>query len=360
MQTFQIKENQAGQRLDKFLHKFMPEAGTGFLYKMLRKKNIVLNGKKAEGKEMLAVGDTVSFFFSDETFFKFTGKNAASQDKNNIAYKEAYRTLKGLTVLYEDSNILVLNKPAGVLTQKDDSGLFSANEWMIGYLLESGKITEETLKTYKPSVQNRLDRNTSGIVLCGISLAGSQLLARLIHDRSVRKYYYTLVKGSGLKETKLEGYLVKDTKTNSVRISDKEETESSAIRTYYKPIAAGTVCFEESGIGKNEKTYSKKNAGMDITLLEVELITGKTHQIRAHMASTGHPVLGDYKYGDRQFNAAFKKKYDINYQLLHAARIEFPDLEAPFTQLSNKVFTAELPTVFEEVLKDGNVEFQRS
>ena len=360
MQTFQIMENQAGQRLDKFLHKFMPEAGTGFLYKMLRKKNIVLNGKKAEGKEMLAVGDTVSFFFSDETFLKFTGKTAASQDKSNIAYKEAYHTLKGITVLYEDSNILVLNKPAGVLSQKDDSGLFSANEWMIGYLLENGKITEETLKTYKPSVQNRLDRNTSGIVLCGISLAGSQLLARLIHDRSVRKYYYTIVKGSGLKETKLEGYLVKDTKTNSVRISDKEEAESSAICTFYKPVATGAVYFEESGIEKNAKAYSKKNAGMDITLLEVELITGKTHQIRAHMASTGHPILGDYKYGDRQFNAAFKKKYGIGHQLLHAARIEFPSLEAPFTQLSNRVFTADLPTVFKEVLKDGNMEFQRS
>lgn len=360
MQTFQIKENQAGQRLDKFLHKFMPEAGTGFLYKMLRKKNIVLNGKKAEGKEMLAVGDTVSFFFSDETFFKFTGKSTNGADKSNVAYREAYKTLKGLAVLYEDDHILVLNKPAGILTQKDDSGLFSANEWMIGYLLESGKITEETLKTYKPSVQNRLDRNTSGIVLCGISLAGSQLLARLIHDRSVRKYYYTIVKGNGLEETKLEGYLVKDNKTNSVRISDKKEDESSAIRTYYKPVTTGTVCFEESGMEKNAKAYLKKKSGMDITLLEVELITGKTHQIRAHMASTGHPVLGDYKYGDRQFNAAFKKKYGIDSQLLHAARIEFPGLEEPFTQLSNKVFTADLPNVFEEVLKDGNMEFQRS
>ncbi len=359
MQTFQIMENQAGQRLDKFLHKFMPEAGTGFLYKMLRKKNIVLNGKRAEGKEMLAVGDTVSFFFSDETFFKFTGKSTNAPDKSIAAYREAYNTLKGITVLYEDDNILVLNKPAGILTQKDDSGLFSANEWMIGYLLENGKITEETLQTYKPSVQNRLDRNTSGIVLCGISLAGSQLLARLIHDRSVRKYYYTIVKGSGLKETKLEGYLVKDNKTNSVRISDKEEEESCAIRTFYKPVSVGEILFEEFGSEKTVKPQSKKKINVGITCLEVELITGKTHQIRAHMAGTGHPILGDYKYGDRQFNTAFKKKYGISYQLLHAARIEFPRLEAPFAQLSNKVFTADLPTVFEEVLKDGNMEFQR-
>ena len=360
MQSFQIEDNQAGQRLDKFLHKFMPDAGSGFLYKMLRKKNIVLNGKKAEGKEMLAVGDTVSFFFSDETYFKFTGRipqNSAEtaaerRGQTSVApaantvgtamseklreYKEAYKTLHGITILYEDKNILVLNKPAGILTQKDDSGIYSVNEWMIGYLLFCEKLTEETLYTFKPSVQNRLDRNTTGIVLCGISLAGSQLLARLIHDRSIRKYYYTIVKGTGLKETELKGYLIKDKRTNSVRVSQSADGGGSPIRTLYTPV------------GTNK----------DITCLKVELITGKTHQIRAHMASAGHPILGDNKYGDREWNASFKKKYGITHQLLHAARIEFPKLEAPFTELSEKVFKAELPAAFEEVLKNGNMEFQ--
>lgn len=339
MQSFQIGENQAGQRLDKFLHKYMPQAGSGFLYKMLRKKNIVLNGKKAEGKEMLAVGDTVSFFFSDETFLKFTGQTNSKLQE----YKKAYTQFQDITVLYEDAYILVLNKPAGILTQKDDSGLLSANEWLIGYLLHTGKITEESLQTFKPSVQNRLDRNTSGIVLCGISLAGSQLLARLIHDRSVRKFYYTLVKGRGMKAKKLEGYLVKDDTTNFVHISTHKTEQSSAIRTCYRPLAEGKIGSEA-----------------EVTCLEVELITGKTHQIRAHMAGTGHPIVGDAKYGDRNFNTFFKSRYGITHQLLHAARIEFPVLEAPFGELGGKVFEAELPTAFKEVLKDGNMELQRT
>lgn len=351
MQVFQIKENQAGQRLDKFLHKYMPGAGTGFLYKMLRKKNIVLNGKKAEGKEMLAVGDTVSFFFSDETFAKLTGnvpkeqdiKTTALPNTNKVAeYKEAYKTIKGIQVIYEDNHILILNKPAGVLSQKDDSGLLSANEWLIGYLLSSGKISEETLLTYKPSVQNRLDRNTCGIVLCGISLSGSQLLAKLIHDRNIRKFYATIVKGAVRKAARIQGYLIKDNKSNRVKLSSegslKDMKGCSAINTSYKPISVGN----------------------GISFLEVELITGKTHQIRAHMASEGHPILGDYKYGDSKWNTFYKNKYGINHQLLQAYRVEFPSLEAPFEHLSNKVFTAPLPATFKEVLKDGNMEFQRS
>ncbi len=346
MQTFQIKDNQAGQRLDKFLHKFMPGAGTGFLYKMLRKKNIVLNGKKAEGKEMLAVGDTVSFFFSDETFCKLTGNISGNnpdmiQSGRNAKiaeYTDAYKQIKGIQVLYEDSHILVLNKPAGVLSQKDDSGLLSANEWMIGYLLSGNKIDAETLQTFKPSVQNRLDRNTSGIVLCGISLAGSQLLAKLIHDRSIGKYYVTIVKGKVLKEAVIHGYLEKDSKTNAVKITHKAEKGSSEIHTAYRPLAVSK----------------------DMSFLEVELITGKTHQIRAHMASIGHPILGDAKYGNRDWNLAFKKKYGISHQLLHAARVEFPILEEPFSHLSAQVFEAALPVCIKEVLKDGNLEFQRS
>ncbi|MGN1147562.1 MAG: pseudouridine synthase, partial [Lachnospiraceae bacterium] len=191
MQTYQIGANQAGQRLDKFLHKFMPTAGNSFIYKMLRKKNIVLNGKKAEGKEILTVGDTVSFFFSDETFQLFTGRIASCSTTNKPAvahpaltndfsgrceeYRIAYKKLTGITVIHEDDNILILNKPAGILTQKADNKQVSLNEWMIGYLLDKKRITEETLMTFKPSVLNRLDRNTSGLVLCGISLPGSQM-----------------------------------------------------------------------------------------------------------------------------------------------------------------------------------------
>ncbi|MDE5680624.1 MAG: RluA family pseudouridine synthase [Lachnospiraceae bacterium] len=356
MQLFQIGENQAGQRLDKFLHKFMPAAGNGFLYKMLRKKNIVLNGKKAEGKEILAVGDTVSFFFSDETFCHFTGQvvgtearhaasesasqrhtkegSACKQDRTAL-YKEAYGALRGITIIYEDKNILAVNKPAGVLTQRDSSGEPSLNEWVIGYLLHSGRLSEDTLKTFHPSVQNRLDRNTSGIVLCGVSLSGSQMLSELIRSRKLNKYYITIVKGSIDEAGELSGFLSKDEQKNQVRINGEEGRE---VKTAYRPLAVGE----------------------DVTCLEVKLITGRPHQIRAHMASIGHPVMGDMKYGDAAFNADCRKKYGVRCQLLHAAKVEFPMLSEDFSDLSGKVFTAPLPAVMKEVCRHGNMEFQRT
>ena len=135
MQLLTIGKNQAGQRLDKFLKKALPNAGTGFLYKMLRKKNITLNGKKAEGKEILAPGDEVKCFFSEETYASLSGAGAAEDTSD---YRKAYRSLKDISVLYEDENILLLNKPAGVLTQKAKPEDFSLNEWLIGHLPSIG------------------------------------------------------------------------------------------------------------------------------------------------------------------------------------------------------------------------------
>ena len=194
MQLLTIGKNQAGQRLDKFLKKALPNAGTGFLYKMLRKKNITLNGKKAEGKEILAQGDEVKCFFSEETYASMSGAGAAEDTSD---YRKAYRSLKDISVLYEDENILLLNKPAGVLTQKAKPEDLSLNEWLIGHLLAANAIKETDLATFHPSVCNRLDRNTSGIVLCGKTLAGSQALSRIIKDRSVKKYYQTVCRQSG-------------------------------------------------------------------------------------------------------------------------------------------------------------------
>lgn len=330
MQSFKIGKNEAGQRLDKFLHKFMPSAPNSFVYKMLRKKNIVLNGKKAEGKEMLAVDDTVSFFFSDETFTKFTqnGIDTSQASKRKpllYDYRRAYESLQNITIIYEDEDILMLNKPAGILTQKAEDDDLSLNEWMIGYLLHQEIITDDTLNTFKPSVQNRLDRNTSGLVLCGVSLRGSQLLSRMIHDRTIRKVYVAIVKGKIRKPRTLTGSLEKDEKLNKVTISDSKGKD---IMTSYRPIAFGK----------------------DYTFLEIELITGKTHQIRAHMASIGHPILGDPKYGDLQWNQDYRKKLGIQRQLLHAYRVEFPKMCEPFCNLSNTEWVAPLPDDMREVM----------
>lgn len=343
MQSFQIESNQAGQRLDKFLRKLMPGAGSGFLYKMLRKKNIVLNHKKAEGKEILAVGDTVDFFFSEDTFNLLTGRNVkASSDgsrKNGgrvAEYQQAYETIKGVEILFQDENVLIVSKPAGVLSQKADNQQLSLNEWMIGHLLKQGKLTEESLRTFKPSVVNRLDRNTSGLVLCGISLQGSQLLSRLIQERSIKKYYITVVKGILKEPARIEGYLKKDEQTNRVSVHTEVLKDASVIQTAYIPLGTGR----------------------DFTLLEVELITGKPHQIRAHLASIGHPILGDTKYGDAAFNRKYREKFGVRSQLLHAYRLEFPVLST-LSDLAGTSLTAPFPAVMKEVLTYGNLEIER-
>lgn len=326
MQEIRIGENEAGQRMDKFLHKLMPLAPFSFFYKMLRKKNIMLNGKKAQGKEILALEDTISLYLSQETIDRLKNSKA-----DVTKYQEAFRLLQGIDVIYEDENILILNKPVGVLSQKAQQEDFSLNEWMIGYLLEKKDVDENLLMTYKPSICNRLDRNTQGLVIGARSFVGSQKMNQLLRDRKIRKYYGLFVKGQLKREGILEGFLVKDTKNNKVRLVEESSLEKSDyIKTRYYPVRQ----FE------------------DRTFVEAELITGKPHQIRMHMASIGHPILGDYKYGDRKWNDRYKKSCQINRQLLCALRLEFPEMEAPFENLDKKVFEIPLPEEFQNLMKE--------
>ena len=333
MQEIQISNNEAGQRLDKLLHKLLPEAGNSFLYKMLRKKNITLNGKKAEGKENLKVGDTVKIFLADETYQKFGGKllNMYHSFVDTGAYQKAYEDLKGIEIVYEDEHVLIVNKPSGILSQKAADKDMSVNEWFIGYLLHKGQITPESLISYKPSICNRLDRNTSGLLICGKSLKGTQQLNQWIKDRSIRKFYRLFVCGVMTKGANITGYLLKDERTNKVTIHDKEVPGSAAIRTSYKPLQ---LCG-------------------DVTYLEVELVTGKTHQIRAHLASIGHPLVGDFKYGCIDYNKIFKRVYKVEDQLLHAYRLEFPRIseENELFELSEQIIYAKEPDVYEKILQ---------
>ena len=183
-----VSTNESGQRFDKYLKKLLKNAPDSFIYKMLRKKNIVLNGRKADGREKLCLGDEVRFFIANETFEKFSTKT----DAGNVSpsqYTRAYQELADLHILYEDDNILIVDKPSGVLSQKSAPDAVSVNEWLTGYLLSQHKVTADSLATFKPSVCNRLDRNTSGMVVCGKTLAGSQYLSRIIKDKSLEKYY---------------------------------------------------------------------------------------------------------------------------------------------------------------------------
>ena len=193
MKEIVIGNNEQGKRLDAFLAGYLPNASKGFIYKMLRKKNITLNGKKAEGTEKLKKDDSIKIFFSDETFEKFR-PNSGSAISKQFEFK-ALKALGELEIIYEDANILLVNKPAGVLSQKSQKEDISLNDWLIEYLLKKGDITASELETYKPSICNRLDRNTSGLVICAKSLFGARTMNGMLKDRTLDKYYRTIVSG---------------------------------------------------------------------------------------------------------------------------------------------------------------------
>lgn len=318
MRELNVNANEAGQRLDKLLGKYLNLAGKSFLYKMMRKKNITLNGKKCDGSEKLAEGDCIKLFLAEETIEKFSEVKVQTVKKTK------------LDVIYQDDHILLINKPSGMLSQKAKDNDESLVEYVIDYLLTSGQLTVEELRSFRPSVCNRLDRNTSGLVVAGKSLVALQMMSEIFKDRSIHKYYQCVVTGKIENKQTISGFLTKNEKTNQVTIHETEVPDSAAIRTEYEPLGY-------------------KNG---FTLLKVTLITGRSHQIRAHLASIGHPIVGDYKYGDPVINAKVKKEYGIGSQMLHSYQIVFPKLKEPLSYLSGKTFTAPLPASFRRVFGD--------
>lgn len=335
MISINISSNEAGQRFDKYLKKLLKNAPDSFIYKMLRKKNIVLNGKKADGRERLCQNDEVKLFLADDTFKMFSqGSHDTGIDAD--CYEQAYRKLQDLEIIYEDKHILVVNKPAGVLSQKAAPEDISVNEWLIGYLLSDKCIALNTLATFKPSVCNRLDRNTSGMVVCGKTLTGSQYLSKIIKDKSLQKYYYCLVSGTVVIDERITGYLHKDTVKNKVTIYHANQAVPASMANDIEPI----------------DTYFKSIRTVNhMTLLEVQLFTGKTHQIRAHLAAIGHPIIGDTKYGDRAVNRTYAKM-GVRYQLLHAHKLVFPTIsEVEFAQTSDMILECEVPVLFKTLME---------
>lgn len=319
MKELRIEKNDSEQRLDRFLKKYLQDASTGFIYKMIRKKNIKVNDKKANPEMIVVEGDLVQLFLSDETIEKFKGKKQIRKSK-----------LKP-SILYEDENIMLINKAAGLLSHGTGQE-FEENvvDSMIMYLIEKGDYVPRIEKTFTPSICNRLDRNTSGIIIGAKNYDALKAMNQAIKEGKVNKYYKTIVKGNIKADFQDTAYLTKDEDRNKVTIWDEEDEGTKEITTKFKVL-------------KNKDGY---------TLLEVELITGRTHQIRSHLRALGYYVIGDRKYGDKSINDRFNNEYGLDNQYLHGYRLEFNGLEAPLEYLNGKEFIAPAGKMMENIEKN--------
>ena len=416
MREVVISEAFAGGRLDKTIGLILPGLGRGLLYKMLRKKNILLNGKKAAGSELLSKGDVLRFYFSEETFLAFSENRTAENRTGAFSDQSGFAELKrgavsegasspegasppervsaskgaspperrfapvrksmpegkpimeeasllpprdfpSIPVLFENEHVLIFDKPAGVLAQKGEREDYSLSEYLKFFLLQKGELYPNAAPAH------RLDRNTSGITACAKTPAGSRSLSGLFRERRVKKEYLAFVKGdagalfaahSGKRERlpgktrghseaeenalALSGYLSKEEKRNLSRFSERPFPGSVPVAIRVRPaeISAGKELFLFDGAQR-------------ISLLSVELLTGKSHQIRAQLSALGFPLLGDPKYGDPALNKGLTR-FGIRRQLLHAFRLSFPADAG--SGLAGKVIEAPLPEDFLRVIRN--------
>ena len=309
MRTYVIHQSEAGQTLEKYIQKILVSAPMSFIYKLFRKKDIKVNGHHEDRKFIVSENDEISIYVKEEQFEQFL-KEKEYQANNKI--KD--------WIIYEDDNVLFLNKPRGLLVQKSAPQDESLDQLVVEYLIHQGEYHPEEEKAFKPGPAHRLDRNTSGIVAFGKNHQTLELLFQLFKDHElINKHNLALVVGQMEKEKDaITAPLKKDEKNNKVVVA---------------PIDKG---------GKTAKTvYRLVKKYADYSLLDITLLTGRTHQIRVHLSYINHPIVGDSKYGDFSANRVFKEKYHFNNQFLHAYKIGFGELPYPLNNLSKKEFTAE-------------------
>lgn len=315
MITIMIGENEAGQRADRFLRKYLHGAPLSAVYRIIR-KDMKVNGKRVKEDTRLEVGDEVTLYMTQE--------QVDACAKPIRRQKSAARQFR---VIYEDDQVLIVSKPAGLLVHGDanEKSRTLINQ-VCGYLQEKGEYEPGRSRTFTPSPANRIDRNTSGLVMFGKTAPALRALTQLIRQREgVRKFYLAIAAGQIAEPMVLTDRLTKDEEANRVRAAKAGQAAETRIR----PV----------------------RTGREFSLIEAELITGRTHQIRVHLAEAGHPLAGDPKYGDPQVNKICRK-HDISSQLLHAYRLQFGELDQPLQELSNKTIEAQPPRAFAKAAED--------
>ena len=311
-----ITKNDGGQRLDRFMKKYLRNAPLSLIYRLIR-KDVKVNGKRSHIETELAEGDVLSIYITDEEFEALKGeKNKAETAK------------KQFNIVYEDDNILVADKPFGLITHGDgrEKRKTLVNQ-VRGYLEDSGVYREEDEKVFRIASANRLDRNTTGLVAFGKTAAAQKALSRGFSDKeAIEKYYLTIVTGEMTGELDISGNIEKDEEKNISRVTGDKGRAAETIAT---PIKTGN----------------------GFTLVQVRLMTGRTHQIRVHLAWAGFPLIGDAKYGNAEVNRKIKQETGITTQLLHAYRLVFTDMQESLSYLNGKAVEAEMPARFKETME---------
>ena len=315
VKNIEIKPNDAGQRLDRFLRKYLPKATLSGIYKMIR-KDVKVNGKRSKLDAFLEEGDIITLYLDDEKIDQLSVR------------KKITRTDRTFKIIYEGDNVLIVFKNPGILTHGD------ANEkknhltnQVVSYLIDTGSYNPRFSNTFSPSPANRLDRNTSGLVVFGKNTDSLRRLNEIFKNRDIEKSYLTICQGEIKAPLDLHGYMEKIEASGKFRtcISETSNQKSKAIHTKVNPLKCGEY------------------KGVKYTLTEVKLMTGRMHQIRAHLSYIGHPIVGDSKYGGREL-----RNLDIRNQLLCANKLSFPEFAEDdiLAELSEKTFETKPDNLF--------------
>ena len=330
MKELTISLNDSGQRLDRFLKKYLAGAPLSAIYKMIR-KDVKVDGVRRREDYVLSEGEVLSLYVPDQELEAWTRK------------KEHRKAKRQFRIIYEDDSVLIVSKPFGLLVHGDKSEKKDtlANQ-VVDYLIETGSYDPRAEKSFVPSPAHRLDRNTTGTVVFGKNAEALRALAALFReDGAVSKFYYTIVHGRLTESVRLKGKILKDEERNICRVLPESDERGRYIETVVNPVFAGE---DSRGSGKNARGFS---------IADVELVTGRSHQIRAHLASIGHPIAGDVKYGGRRTQVEGSEMVlGSTTQALHAYKIRFNKAEGPLEHLSGQSFTAPLPEDW-EALQEG-------